>query len=101
MLLPSRKPATLLYLSIKEHKPVQGLAGLRNSSWTLVRWREFFATQEDDHEYQPSIFRKEKTNLPRNHKPPEEPKMFCHAVKSEILDPENRIKSDLTYLLEN
>ena len=57
-----------------------------------LRWREFFATQEDDHEYQPSIFRKEKTNLPRNHKPPEELKMFCHAVKSEILDPENRNK---------
>ena len=25
-----------------------------------LRWREFFATQEDDHEYHPSIFRKEK-----------------------------------------
>ena len=33
-----------------------------------LRWREFFATQEDNHEYHPSIFRKEKTNLPRNHK---------------------------------
>jgi len=57
-----------------------------------LRWREFFATQEDDHEYHPSIFRKEITNLPRNHKPPKELKMFCHAVKSEILDPENRNK---------
>jgi len=60
-----------------------------------LRWREFFATQEDDHEYQPSIFRKEKTNLPRNHKPPEElpnlPPGELKALKELISLQRNRV----------
>ena len=39
-----------------------------------------------------SLIVKEKNNLPRNHRTPEDLKMFCHAVKSEILDPEKRNK---------
>ena len=56
-----------------------------------IRWKEFFAGS-DQKEYIPPLFKKEKTNLPRNHKTPENLKMFIHGVKSELLDPENRNK---------
>ena len=53
-------------------------------------WREFFAGIDDDQDYVPPIFRKEKHNFPKNHKTPQELKTFISGVKSELMDPENR-----------
>ena len=59
-------------------------------------WHEFWAnTPKQD--YKPPIFKKEKTNLPRNYPTPAGLKSFLNGVKSEIEDPEkrNRIRPNL------
>ena len=60
-----------------------------------IIWREFFSKKDDieDH-YIPPIFKSRKTNLPKNHKIPEELKIFLGAIRSEILDPKNRHKNN-------
>lgn len=55
-------------------------------------WKEFFAGSEEQQTYIPPLFKTEKTNRPTKHKTPEELKTFIHAVKSEIMDPQNRNK---------
>ena len=53
-------------------------------------WREFFAGNDNDQNYTPPIFRKEKHNFPKNHTTPQELRTFISGVKSELMDPENR-----------
>jgi peptide-methionine (R)-S-oxide reductase len=49
-----------------------------------VRWKEFF--HEKETVYSPPIFKKEKTNLPTNHQPPRNLKVFLNTVESNIQD---------------
>ena len=68
----------------------QTLAEFRRFERSLV-WKEYFADHEET-EYVPPIFKKTKTNMPKNHPVPEPLKTFIHGVRSEICDPENRNK---------
>ena len=58
-----------------------------------VIWHEFWFGKENDQEYQKPIFRKQKTNMPKNHTTPKGLQMYLNAIKSEILDPRNRNSS--------
>ena len=53
-------------------------------------WREFWYSQEQNGERKPSIFKTNKTNLPRNHKTPKALKDCLAAVKSDLMDPQSR-----------
>ena len=53
-------------------------------------WKEFWYGRDGVPELPPQRFRKKKSNLPKNHKTPNKLKTFLGAIKSEILDPENR-----------
>ena len=58
-------------------------------------WTEFWANVTDPPEWNPGIFRKKKTNLPKNHPPPAALKTFISATRSELSDPGNRNKNVL------
>ena len=66
----------------------KNLAEFRRFERCLV-WKEYFADHEQT-EYVPPIFKKTKTNMPKNYSVPEPPKTFIHGIKLEICDPENR-----------
>lgn len=55
-------------------------------------WTEFWSGKPKE-EYNPPLFKQQKTNLPRKHPTPQALKVMLSATKSEILDPENRNKS--------
>ena len=55
-------------------------------------WQEFWGNSPKEN-FKPPIFKKEKTNLPRNHPTPSALKTFLNGVKSEIEDPKNRNKA--------
>ena len=54
-------------------------------------WHKFWADSPKQ-DYKSPISKKEKTNLPKNHPTPAGLKTFLNGAKSEIEDPENRIK---------
>ena len=54
-----------------------------------TNWNKFWYGWENE-KYEKPFFKKEKTNLPQNHKTPNELKTFLGAIKSEMLDPRNR-----------
>ena len=55
-------------------------------------WQEFWYGRKQEGEYNPPIFKTKKDNLPKNHKTPKQLKCFLGAVRSEIMDPQNRNK---------
>ena len=57
-----------------------------------VIWTEFFYGKDEDNEFEPPIFKEEKTNMPKNNTVPEDLKTFLNAVKSELTDSRNRNK---------
>ena len=54
----------------------------------VMEWKEFWHDQPSDAPYVPPLFKKQKTNKPKN--PSQSLKTFIQAVKSEIKDPKNR-----------
>ena len=59
-----------------------------------LRWKEFCFGKEIEEERKQPIFKVKKNNLPKNHSMQNGLKTFIGAVKSEILDPNNRNKVD-------
>ena len=55
-------------------------------------WKEFWMNRTQEQTYKPPIFKSRKTNFPKNHKSPNGLKTYLGAVKSEIMDPHNRVK---------
>ena len=53
-------------------------------------WQEYFNGRENDREFKESIFKSNKSNLPKNYKIPEGLKTYLGSVKSEIMDHRNR-----------
>ena len=53
-------------------------------------WWEFHYGKENDQNYEDPIFKKMKTNLPKNYSVPDGLKVFLSSVKSGVLDPRNR-----------
>ena len=57
-------------------------------------WHEFWFGKEDkDENYEPPVFKTNKTNFPKKYNTPEGLKTMLGAVKSEINDPTNRNKA--------
>ena len=75
----------------------QILTDFRRFERTVV-WKEFWFGNENTESYDPPMFRKKKHNFPRNHKPPKGVQDFLAAVKSDLMDPNNRnkINSNIT-----
>ena len=67
----------------------QLLTDLKKFERTML-WTEFWYGKESDHVNDQNIFKKIKTNLPKNHPTPSGLKIYLAAVKSDILDPQNR-----------
>jgi hypothetical protein len=67
----------------------QVLVDFRYFERTMI-WKEFWFGREGANTLGPQIFKKKKSNLPRNYKTPNSLKTFLGAVKSELTDPENR-----------
>ena len=59
-----------------------------------VIWKEFWYNNEDKSKSSIPIFKRRKTNMPKNHKTPNALKTFLSAIKSEIMDPQNRNKEE-------
>ena len=55
-------------------------------------WHEFWYGRDNTNEYKKPIFKKKKSNLPKNYKIPEALKTFLNSVRSELMDPKNRNK---------
>ena len=53
-------------------------------------WWEFHYGKEKDQNYEDPIFKKMKTNLPKNYSVPDGLKVFLSSVKSNFMDPRNR-----------
>ena len=70
----------------------QLLTDLKKFERTML-WAEFWYGKESDHVNDQNIFKKIKTNLPKNHPTPSGLKIYLAAVKSDILDPKNRHKN--------
>ena len=70
----------------------QLLTDLKKFERTMV-WREFWFGRnvEEDDEKKP-IFKRVKTNFPKNHSTPVDLKNYLAAIKSDIMDPRNRNK---------
>ena len=60
----------------------------------LMLWKEFFHGEENEESQRKQIFKSKKSNLPKDHPPPQGLKTFLNSVKSEILDPRNRNKEE-------
>ena len=60
-------------------------------------WKEFWYGRNTEETYKPPIFKAKKTNLPKNHKTHNGLKTYLGAIKSEIMDHQNRnnVKSNL------
>ena len=60
-------------------------------------WKEFWYGRNTEETYKPPIFKVPKTNLPKNHKTHNGLKTYLGAIKSEIMDHQNRnkVKSNL------
>ena len=54
----------------------------------LLEWKEFWHDEPSDEPYIPPLFKKQKTNRPKN--PSQSLKTFIKSVKSELQDPQNR-----------
>ena len=52
-------------------------------------WQEYWYGKEKDENYQNSIFKTKKVNLPKNHSTPAGLKICLSSMKSEIMDPKN------------
>ena len=59
-----------------------------------VIWHEFWFAREKQQEYQKPIFKKQKTNMPKNYKTPQGLQIYLNAIKSEQMDPRNRNTSN-------
>ena len=57
-------------------------------------WHEFWYGKEKNQNYKPPIFKKQKRNYPKNYSSPQELKNCLSAIKSEIMDPRNRNRSE-------
>ena len=66
---------------------------LRRFERTLI-WQEFWFGREEQGNIEESIFKEQKTNMPKNHSVPEGLKMFLNAIKSDLCDPRNRNKEE-------
>ena len=53
-------------------------------------WKEFWYGKESEEPYVPPIFKQKKSNFPRNHKSPKGLQDYLAAVKSDLVDPQNR-----------
>ena len=82
-----------LKFCIQPHKLdlTQLLVDFKSFERTMV-WQEFWYGRKQEGEYNPPIFKTKKDNLPKNHKTPKQLKCFLGAVRSEIMDPQNRNK---------
>ena len=58
---------------------------------TMV-WKEWWYGHDSDSNYKEPIFKIKKNNLPKNYSTPHGLKTYTNGVKSEIVDPKNRIK---------
>ena len=67
----------------------QVLVDFRYFERTMI-WKEFWFGRDGENTLGPQIFKKKKSNLPKNYKTPNSLKTFLGAVKSELTDPENR-----------
>ena len=57
-----------------------------------VIWMEYWYGRDQENEPKQPIFKKQKYNLPKNHKVPDDLKTFLEGAKSDLLDPQNRTK---------
>ena len=55
-----------------------------------VIWHEFWFARETQNEFQKSVFKKHKTNMPKNYTTPQGLQIYLNAIKSDLLDPRNR-----------
>ena len=69
----------------------QVLVDFKRFERTMI-WKEFWMNRTQEQTYKPPIFKSRKTNFPKNHKSPNGLKTYLGAVKSEIMDPHNRVK---------
>ena len=69
----------------------QVLVDYKRFERTMI-WIEYFYGDESPSIEKP-IFKTMKTNLPKNHKTPNGLKTYLNACRSEILDPQNRVKA--------
>ena len=69
----------------------QVLTEFRRFERTMV-WKEFWFGQENEGPYEPPIFKQKKSNFPHNYRSPRGLQDYLAAIKSEIMDPKNRIK---------
>ena len=76
----------------------QTLADLKKFNRTSV-WKEYWFGVEKEDRKTP-IFKKVKNNMPRKHTTPIGLKNYVAAIKSEIMDPNNRIKVNLNLSTE-
>ena len=67
----------------------QILTDFRYFERTIV-WIDFWFGRDQDGQLGKRIFKKKKTNFPKNYKMPNHLKTFLGSVKSELTDPENR-----------
>ena len=57
-------------------------------------WKDYWSNQPpQEEEYKPGIFKKKKSNFPKDHHPPKALKDFISATRSELEDPQNRNKN--------
>ena len=59
-----------------------------------IIWHEFWFGRETENEYEKPMFKTHKTLMPKNHTTPKGLLMYLNAIKSELLDPRNRNKSE-------
>ena len=55
-------------------------------------WKEWWHGRDGDSNYKEPIIKLKKNNLPKNYSTPHGLKTYTNSVKSEIVDPKNRIK---------
>ena len=68
---------------------IQVLVDFTYFEHTMI-WKEFWFGKEETGKVGIPIFKRRKTNLPKNHSTPNQLKTFLGAVKSELTDSENR-----------
>ena len=69
----------------------QVFVDLKKFDRTMI-WKEWWHGHTTEEEYDKPMFKTHKTNLPANYKVPNGLKTYLSSVKSEVVDPKNRIK---------
>ena len=69
----------------------QTLVEFKRFERTMI-WKEFWYGRNTEETYKPPIFKAKKTNLPKNHKTHNGLKTYLGAIKSKIMDHQNRNK---------